>query len=297
LNRQQSAPGSTTPPRGVPALEMSVITPSFNMLGYLKRCCASVTDQMDPPLEHIVVDGGSTDGTVEWLDSQPRIISIVGRDSGMYDAINKGFQASSGGILSYLSCDEQYLPGTLEFVRAYFEAHPEVDVVFGDTLVTRPDGSLLCFRKAYKPVWLFIAAGDLYVFPSSMFLQRRVIDSGDLFDASFKDVGDAEFVVRLLRRGYHVATTRRYLSTFTLTGSNRSQNPAVYKESQRLQQMMPGWVFRLRLPINVVRLLFKFASGAYFERSPLRYAIYASATDPQRTTFENHAPSARWRLA
>jgi len=267
------------------------------MLGYLQRCAASVGDQVGPPHEHLVVDGGSSDGTVEWLGARSSITSIVGRDAGMYDAINKGLRASSGAIVSYLSCDEQYLPGTLDFVGAYFGAHPEVDVVFGDTLVTRPDGSLLCFRKAYAPIWPFIATSDLYNFPSSMFLRRRVIEDGQFFDASFKDVGDAEFIIRLLRKGYRMSTVRRYLSTFTLTGSNRSQNPAVRAEGERLGRMMPVWVYRSRVPLNVVRLLFKLASGAYFELPPLRYSIYLSAADNRRTVLETRTPSPRWRLA
>jgi glycosyltransferase involved in cell wall biosynthesis len=276
---------------------MSVITPSFNMLGYLQRCVVSVADQLGPRCEHIVVDGGSTDGTGEWLANERRITSIVGRDRGMYDAINKGLLASTGGILSYLSCDEQYLPGALQYVARYFETHPDVDVVFGDTLVTRPDGDLVCFRKAYQPVWPFIAASELYVFPSSMFLRRRIVEAGDLFDPSFTDVGDAEFVIRLLRKGYRVATTRRYLSIFTLTGSNRGQKPGVDKEGRRLRAMLPGWVDRARLPLNVARLMLKLGSGAYFERAPLRYSMYVSAHDAQRATFETHTPSPRWRLA
>jgi glycosyltransferase involved in cell wall biosynthesis len=278
-------------------VELSIITPSYNMLGYLQRCCASVADQTGPHHEHIVADGGSTDGTAAWLNAQPWLTSIIGPDQGMYDAINKGLLASSGKIVAYLSCDEQYLPGTLDAVSAYFEAHPEVDVVFGDTLVTRPDGSLVCFRKAYAPLWPFIASSDLYNFPSSMFLRRRVIDAGDLFDPSFKDVGDAEYVIRLLRKGYRMATFRKYLSTFTLTGSNRSQAPSVRLERERLHGILPAWVHRSRVPLNVARLLVKLASGAYFERPPLRYAMYMSVADGRRTTFETHAPSPRWRLA
>jgi glycosyltransferase involved in cell wall biosynthesis len=285
------------------AIELSIITPSYNMLGYLQRCCASVADQTGPRHEHIVADGGSTDGTVDWLNAQPwgeRVSNIIGPDGGMYDAINKGLLASSGKIVAYLSCDEQYLGGTLGAVRVYFEAHPEVDVVFGDTLVTRPDGSLVCFRKAYTPLWPFIAASDLYNFPSSMFLRRRVVDAGDLFDPTFKDVGDAEYVIRLLRKGYRMATFHKYLSTFTLTGSNRSQAPSVRLERERLHRMLPAWVDRARVPLNVARLLVKLASGAYVERPPLRYSMYMSASDPQRsrrTSFETHAPSPRWRLA
>ncbi len=282
---------------GTDGIELSIITPSYNMLGYLQRCCASVADQTGPRHEHIVADGGSSDGTVEWLNAQRRLNSIIGPDRGMYDAINKGLLASSGRIVAYLSCDEQYLPGTLEAVRTYFEMHPEVDVVFGDTLVTRPDGSLVCFRKAYAPLWPFIASSDLYNFPSSMFLRRRVVDDGNLFDPTFKDVGDAEYVIRLLREGYRMATFRRYLSAFTLTGSNRSQAPSVRIERERLHATLPGWVNRARVPLNVARLLLKLASGAYFERPPLRYALHLSATDGGRTLFETLAPSPRWRLA
>jgi glycosyltransferase involved in cell wall biosynthesis len=278
-------------------VRFSVITPSFNMLGYLQRCSASIDDQTCPSHEHLVVDGGSTDGTIEWLHAQPGITSIVGRDQGMYDAINKGLRASSGEIVSYLSCDEQYLPGALESVSEYFDAHPDVDLVFGDTLVTRPDGSLVCFRKAYAAIWPFIASSDLYNFPSSMFLQRRIAEQGELFDPEFKDVGDAEFVIRLLRKGYRLATFRQYLSTFTLTGANRSQNPAVRAEGERLRRRFPAWVRYARPPLNVARLLLKLTSGAYFERPPLRYSMYVSAADGQRTTFETHTPSPRWRLA
>jgi glycosyltransferase involved in cell wall biosynthesis len=282
---------------GADSLRISVITPSFNMLGYLQRCCASVADQIGPPREHIVVDGESTDGTVQWLRGQARLSCIVGRDRGMYDAINKGLVAARGEILSYLSCDEQYLPGTLSSVSDYFECHPEIDIVFGDTLVTRPDGSLLCFRKAYQPVWPFIVVSDLYVFPSSMFMRRRVVDHGDLFDPSFQDVGDAEFVVRLLRKGYRASTMRRYLSAFTVTGSNRGQKPGVREEARRFQCTMPRWIVRARMPLNIARLAFKLASGAYFERPPLRYALYLSTLEGRRTALQTRVPSPRWRLA
>src|ERR1051326_2410494 len=127
-------------------ISISVITPSLNMGAYLRRCCASVADQAGGAYEHIVVDGGSTDGSAEWLGQQPHISSIVGPDRGMYDAINKGLARARGEIVAYLSCDEQYLPGALAHVKDYFARQPHVDGVFGDTLVTWPDGGLISFQ-------------------------------------------------------------------------------------------------------------------------------------------------------
>src|SRR3984893_17077250 len=115
-------------------IDVSVITPSLNMLSYLERCVASVADQEGVRAEHLVMDGGSRDGTVEWLASRPNLTSEVRSDNGMYEAINRGFRRARGRILAHLNCDEQYLPGTLATVTRYFDTYPEVDVLFGDTL-------------------------------------------------------------------------------------------------------------------------------------------------------------------
>ena len=116
------------------------------MLGYLKLCCASVSDQRGISIEHLVVDAGSTDGTVDWLMAKVGVTAIIEEDKGMYDAINKGYHRAKGEILAYLNCDEQYLPGVLRFVKHYFDARPRVDVLFGSVLIVRPNGSLLSYR-------------------------------------------------------------------------------------------------------------------------------------------------------
>jgi glycosyltransferase involved in cell wall biosynthesis len=278
-------------------VDISIVTPSFNMLAYLRRCSASIADQTGPAHQHIVVDALSSDGTLEWLREAPDVTGIFGKDAGMYDAINKGLRVAQGEIVSYLSCDEQYLPGTFAFVKAFFDRHPEVDGIFGDTLVTRPDGTLLSFRKSYRPIWPLILASHLYVFPCSMFLRRRFIDEGELFEARYKDVGDTEFVVRLLRKGYRLRNVRRYFSTFTLTGSNRSQQLEALNELSSLRQATPPWVRRLRGPLNLARLAFKLASGCYFERPPLEYELYTPDVGRGRRTFCAQHVTPRWRTA
>jgi glycosyltransferase involved in cell wall biosynthesis len=114
------------------SVNFSVITPSLNMLDYLKRCHASIMDQENITVEHIIMDGGSTDGTEEWLKQNKRAIGVIQKDEGMYNAINKGLSLAQGNIISYLSCDEQYLSGTLSFVKEFMERNPEVDILFGD---------------------------------------------------------------------------------------------------------------------------------------------------------------------
>jgi glycosyltransferase involved in cell wall biosynthesis len=85
-------------------------------------------------VEHIVQDGGSDDGTREWAAADSRIKFFMEKDAGMYDAINRGWRRATGEILSYLNCDEQYLPGALARAGHFFSAHPEVDMVFGTSL-------------------------------------------------------------------------------------------------------------------------------------------------------------------
>jgi glycosyltransferase involved in cell wall biosynthesis len=277
---------------------ITVITPSYNMLPYLKRAAASVADQSYPDIEHLVLDGASTDGTAEWLakNSQPCLHGFSAPDDGMYDAVNKGLKRAKGDILSYLNCDEQYLPGTLEFVAGYFETHPFVDIIFGDALLTRPDGTLIAFRKGYTPRWHYILSSHLYVLSCTMFFRRKIVEQGYFFDTRYRAVGDADFVVRLLRNGCKARHIKRYFSAFTMTGKNLSTDTGAIAEQKELVRKAPAYIRTARPLINTLRLLEKFLSGAYFQGGVIEYSVYVEGMEDQRKEFSVDKASFRWRF-
>lgn len=277
-------------------IDVSVITPSLNMLSYLERCVASVADQEGVRVEHLIMDGGSQDGTPEWLAARPSLVSEVQRDNGMYQAINRGFRRARGRILAHLNCDEQYLPGTLATAVRYFEAHPKIDVLFGDGLTVRPDGSLVAYRKTIRPLWPVWLLPPLYVPTPTTFFRRKLIDDGVLYDDSYKDIADLARNVRLVKDGYQLAHMRRYFSIFTITGANRSATvPTIDDELKRFLNGLPWWARRFRHQLRLVAWAQKLLSGCYFQAKPLAYAIYTPGQLNDRTMFVEQKPSFRHR--
>jgi len=277
--------------------DFSIVTPSFNGLSYLKLCSASIADQQGASFEHIVVDGGSSDGTSEWLKTQNRIKSVSEKDEGMYDAINKGVKMASGSIIAYLNCDEQYLPETLTYVKDFFEQHPEASVVFGDALLVRPNGSLIGHRKSYSPKLPYILSSHLYILSCTMFFRRQVFDDGNFFDKQFRDLGDTAFVVRLLQRRYRFLHFKKYLSVFTMTGSNMSIGRNALLEQQRMRSETPRWIRTLAHPLNIARLTEKALSRAYWQKYPIHYDIYTLLNTSIRNHFSSHHATFRWKTA
>lgn len=270
---------------------ISIITPSYNQLDYLKRCCASVADQ-GVEHEHVIVDGGSTDGTVDWLGRQAGLRWISGRDHGMYDAINKGLGLARGDILAYLNCDEQYLPGALRQVRDWMGAHPGDSLVFGDALLVRPDGALAAFRKAYPLRWWYVASSHLYVLSCTLFFQARVPAAVGGFDASWKTSGDAEFVVRALRAGFKARHLQQYLAAFTVTGHNLGVSAQAVREMLTMHSRAPAWVRLLRPALNVLRHAEKAVDGGYGQRWPLEYSLFVNGEE--RVSMVASGISFRW---
>jgi len=276
-------------------MDFSIITPSLNQLQYLKRCSASIMDQNNVDLEHIVIDGVSKDGTVEWLEEMRDIQYICEPDKGMYDALNKGFRRSRGQILGHLNCDEQYLNGTLEWVKNYFDRHEDVEVLFGDILLIRPSGSLIAYRKAYKPRWRYILSSHLYLPSCAMFFKRRIVEDRVLMNPDYACLGDVDFVVRVLRAGYSVKHVKRYMSAFTMTGTNLSLDKRAEAEKTFLLSQFPGLPSAMTGVLNLARWGEKFFSGSYFQSYPLIYAVYTDKDKEKREEFCVKKASFRWR--
>ena len=219
------------------ALKFSIVTPTRNNLDKLKRCVGSVRGQTGVALEHIVQDACSDDGTPEWLAQQPDLRARSERDTGMYDAINRGWQRAHGDILSWLNSDEQYLPGALARVEREFARHPEIDLLYGNVLVVGNEGELVAARREIRLSRTYIANGFLNACSCATFFRRRLWDEGILaLDDRFRYAADMDLMLRLLDAGKNVRQLHEYLSVFTIDGTNLSCHPQMLAETAAIQR-------------------------------------------------------------
>lgn len=275
-------------------MQFSIITPSFRNSAWLKLCVASVADQEGVSKEHIVQDAGSDDGTLDWLLKDPRVATYVEKDTGMYDAVNRGFKRAKGDIVAYLNCDEQYLPGALEKVRDFFAIYPDIDVLFGDAIVVDANGKYVCHRKALMPfrphMW--------YRFPvltCGIFLRREVLDRyGVYFDPKWRVIGDLFWVMDMVNRKVPMAVLHHFTSTFADTRENLSLQPEALDERQMMLKMPPAWVRRLRLAVIFHHRLRMLLNGSYSQK-PFEYSVYTTQSPERRVVFRVDKPTGLWR--
>jgi glycosyltransferase involved in cell wall biosynthesis len=272
----------------------SIITPSFQNSEWLKLCIASVADQK-VPLEHIVQDAGSDDGTLDWLTKDQRIKAYVERDTGMYDAVNRGLHRATGEFLAYLNCDEQYLPETLPAVREFFVNHPDVDVVFGDFVVVDAKGEYLFHRKVQVPLKFHLWVSHLPAFSCGMFFRRKLVhDEGIYFNPTLRAGGDGDWVLRLLQRGTRMTVLRRFTSVFTMLGTNLGGGTTAERENAALRATAPFWARQLRPLLVLHHRLRRLTGGIYFQR-PFSFSLFTAQSPDRRVLREVKSPQFRWR--
>lgn len=115
-------------------MKLSIVTPSFNQAKYLEETIKSVLAQNIPGMEYIVVDGGSTDGSVEIIKKYADKLTwwVSEKDRGQTEALNKGFARATGDVLAWLNSDDLMYPGAARKAMDYLSTHPEVGLVYGD---------------------------------------------------------------------------------------------------------------------------------------------------------------------
>lgn len=184
---------------------VSIITPVMNRADSIERCLESVAKQSYHRIEHIVVDGGSTDGTLELIeqyDSSWPFQVISEPDDGMYDAINKGMRLAQGDVLAYLNSDDLYFPWTVETAAATLESG--ADLAYGD-LGILDIGDNGRARRFYVQ---FYSNFDLrhYSFVTTIaqptvFWSRSLMNRIGWFDTTYRLIGDCEYWLRAALQG------------------------------------------------------------------------------------------------
>lgn len=182
-------------------MKVSIITPSFNQGRFIAKTIESVLGQRGVDLQYIVMDGGSSDETVDVLKSFGNKLEWISeQDRGQTDAINKGLRRAQGEIVAYLNSDDVYLPGVLAKVVDVFERDPDVDLVYGDFHAIDASGALIDEIKTidYDPNILLYDAN--YICQPASFYRRSLLERIGLFDDSLQFLMDYEFFLRASKR-------------------------------------------------------------------------------------------------
>ena len=195
------------------ACDISIVTPVFNSIRWIELCVRSVRHALQgQSYEHIVVDGGSSDGTLEFLRQQQDIRLIFGPDKGMYDALNKGMAAARGHILGHLNADEQYDRVGLDLALEKLK-QSGADAVFGPTIML--DGQfnfLYLFNQMTIP--RPIDADWHMPVQTCSFLFRRQIWERFPYPDEYRVVGDHVWFRRQMKLGLKLISVRKPIGLF-----------------------------------------------------------------------------------
>ena len=214
---------------------LSVITPSFNCGEFIDDAIRSVSQQQAVAVEHIVVDGGSTDDTVAILKRYPQVRWTSEPDHGQSDAINKGFLRATGDLMGWLNADDYYLPGGLEAIAHAAQEHPEADVIYGDCVFVDGRGKIVRSKVEHDFDPAILMYFGCYIPSTSTFFRRRVIESKLLLDCEYRVCMDFEYFTRLAHAGYKFLYTPRFIAAFRWHGNNISLSHAARRAEERRQ--------------------------------------------------------------
>lgn len=211
-------------------MKISIITPTYNSEAYIKQTLDSIHHQTYKNFEHVVIDGLSTDRTLEIVKAYDNITVISEKDSGQSDAINKGFSLINGDIFAWQNGDDLYTPDTFQTVVDYFISHPDVDLVYGFyQLIDDKDNWICDVHPVDWNKWLFTHGRFCPVQPT-VFWRSRVSKAVGLLDESLYFCMDVDFYARALKQGFTFGRIPKVLGKFRVHQDSKTQNSSNRKK-------------------------------------------------------------------
>ncbi|MBZ5725706.1 MAG: glycosyltransferase [Acidobacteriia bacterium] len=223
---------------------VSIVTPSLNSGRFLEETIQSVLSQDYPFIEYLVMDGGSTDGTIALLQRyQGRLQFDSKPDKGTADAINGGFRRARGSILAWLSADDTYLQGAVQTAVEHLVSAPDAAAVYGDAYWTDVDGQCLGCYPTKRPYTPEMFMHDCGICQPACFMRREAVEAVGMLDSALRSAFDYDLWIRLSKR-FPLVATAQCLATSRMHRQNISlrQRRLMFEESMGLLRRHYGYV-------------------------------------------------------
>lgn len=255
---------------------ISIVTPSYDQVRFLGDALTSVRCQRyEGRVEHIVIDGGSSDGSVELMASLPGLVWVSEPDEGQSDALNKGFERATGDIIGWLNSDDFYLEGAFEVIADVFDRYPNVDVVFGDCVFVDSVGRATRLKAEHAYSRLVLRYVGCFIPSTATFFRRRLVEDGMLrLRNDLHYVMDYELFMRLDSAGVQMRWVGEDLAAFRWHEENKSLDATRrIHERELVQTMYDVWpkssrarraAYTVVRPIHLLMKLFSGALGRQF---------------------------------
>jgi len=215
---------------------VSIITPSYNQAAYLEQTIQSVLTQDYPRIEYMVVDGASTDGSIEIIKKYENKLAwwVSEKDKGQADAINKGFARATGEIVAWLNSDDYYLPGTISAAVKIFEENPEVVLVYGDMLAVDQHGRTFNTLK-YKQMTLEDLLCFQIIGQPAVFMRRFALQKARGLDPAFHFLLDHLLWIQIAQHGVLMHVDQTWSAArYHVEAKNRAKAAEFGREAFRI---------------------------------------------------------------
>jgi glycosyltransferase involved in cell wall biosynthesis len=252
-------------------MTISVVTPCLNQGRFLREALESVRRQSYPCVEHLVLDGGSTDETLPILESLAEtndwshVHWSSGPDGGQSDALNRVFAQAKGDIIGWLNSDDRYRPGCFDHVVQAFADHPEIDILYGDYTLIGEDGEFLQTRREIEfDPFILLYHRVLYIATTATFFRRRIFEEGNWLRSDLHYAMDYEFFLRLAGAGYRIAHMPHLIADFRLHPQSKScsMTQVQLREKQNIMRSfssVPGRSEAVLLSLQVAAALMRWS--------------------------------------
>lgn len=239
---------------------VTVVTPSLNQGQFIAETLASVLDQGYPALEYIVQDGGSSDQTRSILEHHQRRLTAWRSepDAGQAQAINRGFAGTRGQIMAWLNADDLLLPGALSHVAAYFERHPEVEVVYGQRVILDAQGQEIGRWILPRHDSRVLQWAD-FIPQETLFWRRSLWERvGGAVDERFDFAMDWDLLLRFQAAGARFACLPRFLGAFRVHACQKTCTQISLQGQKEMSLLRERVLGRVPDPLEIRRQLLGF---------------------------------------